>query len=69
MIWSGLPLLTMEARKDCVAPSSTLEIFGETETEMSLAMATLATADLLGSAWLAAVTCTMPPEGRSAGAV
>jgi len=66
---SGFPLLVTVARKDCVAPSSTLEELAETETAMSLETVTLAVADLEESAWLVAVTCTVPPEGRPVGAI
>ena len=69
MVWSGLPLLVMEAWKDCRAPSSTLEAAGESETEMSLVTVTPAAEDLVGSAWLVALTCTVLPGGRSVGAV
>ena len=58
-----------EAWIACFAPSSTLATFGEIETDISLAIETLAVADLALSAWLVAVTCTVPPEGRSKGAV
>jgi len=53
----------------CFAPSSTLVIPGVKETETSLAMVTLTVADFAVSASLVAVTCTIPVEGRSAGAV
>lgn len=66
---SGLPLLETEARKACAAPSSTLTAPGEIATVMSLEMATLAVANFEESAWLVAVTCTIPAWGRSAGAV
>ena len=69
MAVSGLPLLEMDARKACAAPSSTLAVPGEIDTLMSLEMATLAVANFEGSAWLVAVTCTVPPWGRSAGAI
>ena len=36
---------------------------------MSLAMVSCAVADLVGSAWLVAVTWTIAEEGKSAGAV
>ena len=69
MVGSGLPLLEMEARKACTAPSSTFTVPGEIVTVMSLEMVTLAVANFEESAWLVAVTCTVPPWGRSAGAV
>ena len=69
MVWSGLPLLAMVAWKDCRAPSSTLEAAGESETEMSLVTVTPAAEDLVGSAWLVALTWTVLPWGTSAGAV
>ena len=69
MAGSGLPLLVMEARKDCSAPSSTEEETGKSEMAMSLETVRLAVEDLEESAWLVAVTCTFPPGGRSAGAV
>src|SRR5882757_1098919 len=59
----------MEARKDCNAPSSMEDETGESETEMSLEMLTAAVEDLEESAWLVAVIWTLPPEGRSAGAM
>jgi hypothetical protein len=59
----------MVAWKDCSAPSSTEVETGESETAMSLATVTPAVEDLEESAWLVAVTCTLPPAGRSAGAV
>src|SRR5579859_1735864 len=59
----------MEALKDCSAPSSMEEETGESETAMSLEMVTLAVEDLEESAWLVAVIWTLPPAGRSAGAV
>lgn len=66
---SGLPLLVMEARKDCNAPSSIEEETGESETEMSLEMLTAAVEDLDESARLVAEIWTFPPVGRSAGAM
>jgi len=56
MVWSGLPLLVSVAWKDCSAPSSTLEVLGESEREMSLVMLTPAVEDFEVSAWLVAVT-------------
>ena len=69
MVRSGLPLVVIVAWKACSAPSSTLEMLGEREREMSLVTVTAAVEDFVASAWLVAVTCTVPPEGRSAGAV
>ena len=66
---SGLPLLEIEAWKGCAAPSSTLAVPGEIETVMSLERVTLTVANFEELAWLVAVTCTVPPWGRSAGAV
>src|SRR5208337_4298908 len=65
---SGSPRLWMRAWIVCFAPSSTLATFGEREMETSLEMLTLAAPNLEESAWLVAVTCTVPPEGRSVGA-
>src|SRR5436190_15867375 len=59
----------MEARKDCSPPSSMEEEIGESETEMSLEIVMPAVEDLEESAWLVAVIWTLPPEGRSAGAM
>ena len=64
-----MPLLVMVAWNDCRAPSSMEEETGESETKMSLETVTPAVEDLEESAWLVAVTCTLPPAGRSAGAV
>jgi len=47
---SGLPLLVMEARKDCSAPSSTEEEKGESETAISLETVMPAVEDLEESA-------------------
>ena len=69
MAGSGLPLLVMEARNDCSAPSSTEEEKGESDMVMSLEMVRPVVEDLEESAWLVAVTCTLPLAGRSAGAV
>jgi len=69
MAGSGLPLLAIVAWKDCSPPSSTEEETGESEMAMSLDMVRPAVEDLEESAWLVAVTCTLPLTGRSAGAV
>lgn len=57
------------ARKFCVAPSSTLAAPGEIASTTSLVMIIAVVADLVGSAWLVAATCTVAGEGKSAGAV
>ena len=49
-------MLMMVAWKACSAPSSTLEVLGERETEMSLVIVTPAVEDFVVSAWLVAVT-------------
>jgi len=51
-----------------VAPSSTLTGLGANESVMSLVTVRLAEADLVLSAWLVAVICTVAGEGKSAGA-
>lgn len=66
---SGCPLLMTFAWNACVAPSSTLAGFGASDSVISLVMVTLAEADLVASAWLVAVICTVAVAGRSAGAV
>jgi len=43
------------------APSSTLAVPGEIETLMSLKTVTLTEANFEESAWLVAITCTVPP--------
>jgi hypothetical protein len=57
------------AAKDLEAPNSTGAAAGETETEISLVMVTLADAVAELSATLAACTETLAGDGRFAGAV
>jgi hypothetical protein len=66
---SGWALLVTVAEKACTAPSSTLAEFGAMLKVMSLATVNVARPDLLASAWLVAVICTVAGDGRSIGAV
>lgn len=66
---SGCPLLVMEPEKSCTAPSSTLAEFGPTLRVMSLVTVSDARPDLLASAWLVAVICSVAGDGKSVGAV
>ena len=66
---SGWPLLVTLTWNRCVAPSSTLAGFGVNDSVMSLAIVIVAELDLVLSAWLVAVTCTVVEEGKSVGAV
>lgn len=50
-------------------PNSTVPEAGETDSPRSLAMVTLALLDFVLSAWLVAVTCIVPPGGKSVGAM
>jgi len=59
----------MEAWNGCVAPNSTVAVLVEIANEISLDTVTVALADFDESAWLVAVTCTAPVEGRSVGAI
>jgi hypothetical protein len=66
---SGCPLLDTDARNDWALPKEMLILPGINDTEMSLVMLMLTVANLEESALLVAITCTVPPWGRSAGAV
>jgi hypothetical protein len=52
-----------------VLPNSTAPEAGETDIPTSLETVTLALLDFVLSAWLVAVTCIVPPGGKSAGAI
>jgi hypothetical protein len=52
---SGWPLLTIAARKDCVAPRMTPAVAGVSAMAMSLVMVSKALADFVGSLLLVAV--------------
>ncbi len=54
---------------EVVASGFCIETVQEFETATPLETVTLALLDFLLSAWLVAVTCTVPPDGKSAGAI
>ena len=66
---SGCPLLDTDARNDWAPPKEMLTLPGINDTEMSLVMLMLTVANVEESALLVAITWTVPPWGRSSGAV